>query len=82
MFCERRELHIEFPLLSKAELEKLFAFEKSLVAKGISFDTGYHITSRTRDWELDWSLKGATREQVIELLKKECPELHAKIKFP
>ncbi len=76
------ELHIEFPHLSEVELEKLLAFEKRVAAKGISFDSGYLISSRTRDWELDWSLEGATREQVIELLKKECPELHAKIKYP
>ena len=52
----------------KAALDHLFEAEKHLNQAGISFDTGIGpVNERTRsgerDWELDWSLKGAKLRQ-------------------
>lgn len=40
-------------------MEHLYKAEHELLKAGVSFDTGYHFPTKTRDWELDWSLKGA-----------------------
>lgn len=60
------EVRIEFPKLSEEQMEHLFKAEKQLLKAGVSFDTGYVFVKKRRDWEFDWSLKGA---KVI--LKKE-----------
>ena len=39
------------------DLDKIFLIEKLLRELGVTFDTGYGCGER--DWELDWSLKGA-----------------------
>jgi len=51
---------MRFVDLTPAQLEHLFEAEKHLLAAGVSFDTGFG--RKTRDWELDWSLKGAKIE--------------------
>lgn len=53
------EVGMEFQGLSRRELDHLFEAEKQLRLAGIHFDTGYSFGSKTRVWELDWSLKGA-----------------------
>ena len=53
---------------------RLREVEDRLHAKGISFDTGSGFGMR--DWELDWSLKGATPDEVLQFLKDECPDLY------
>jgi len=44
-------------------LSHIFKAEKELIKAGILFDTGMALCEgwpKQRDWELDWSLKGAT----------------------
>lgn len=53
------EVRIEFPSLTKKEMNHLFKAERQLSKAGISFDTGYDFCNKTRDWEFDWSLTGA-----------------------
>jgi len=43
--------------LTDDKLEHLFKAEDELRKAGVSFDTGCGCGAR--DWELDWSLKGA-----------------------
>ena len=49
-------VHIHIPAKG-LQLEALFQAEKLLRQAGLSFDTGYGCGGR--DWEWDWSLKGA-----------------------
>lgn len=60
------EVTIKFSDLTKAQYKHLHNAESELLKAGVSFDTGYNFIKKTRDWEFDWSLKGA---KVI--LKKE-----------
>jgi hypothetical protein len=64
--------HVGFPT-DKIPLETMFAIEKSLSEKNISFDTGCGFGNR--DWELDWSLRGITPEKLLEYMKKKYPEI-------
>jgi hypothetical protein len=59
---------IQFVNLSKEQMEHLFKAEKELLKAGVSFDTGYSFGTKTRDWEWDWSLKGA-RVRIKKELK-------------
>jgi len=43
--------------MTKEQFESLFKAEEYLRKAGVSFDTG--MGCGNRDWELDWSLKGA-----------------------
>ena len=54
---ERCEVVIKFKVSSKEQLDHLFKAQAELRKAGISFDTGSE--GGTRDWEFDWSLKGA-----------------------
>jgi len=45
--------------------EKLWALRDELMAEGISFDAGGGFPKGGRDWELDWSLSGATPDEVM-----------------
>lgn len=54
---ERCEVVIKFKVSSKEQLDHLFKAQAELRKAGISFDTG--SGGGTRDWEFDWSLKGA-----------------------
>ena len=53
------EVRIEFPDLTEEQMKHLRKAERQLSKAGISFDTGYNFCDKTRDWEFDWSLKGA-----------------------
>ena len=53
------EARICFTNLSKKQLRHLFKAEKQLRKAEITFDTGYGCGQSRRDWEFDWSLKGA-----------------------
>lgn len=53
------EVRIEFYDLEEAQMEHLFCAEKELSKAGVEFDTGYDFQKKRRDWEFDWSLKGA-----------------------
>ena len=55
---ERCEALIQIPITSKEQLAHLFEAEKHLSRAGVTFDTG--AGCGMRDWEFDWSLKGAT----------------------
>ena len=50
---------ISFPNISKEQREHIFNAEKELRLAGVTFDTGMDLQSSTRDWEFDYSLKGA-----------------------
>ena len=70
---------LQFPI--KAGTPKwrhLIEAEKHLHKAGVSFDTGYAIQEHIRDWELDWSLKGAKLTHVEEMKsdkqEKKTPE--------
>lgn len=64
---------INIPLNKNVSFNTLFAIEQNLLKQGILFDTGSDLSSR--DWELDWSLKGAKPSEVMKVLKDR------KIKF-
>jgi hypothetical protein len=53
------DVRIEFPNLTKEQTQHLFNAEKELRLAGIYFDTGFLFSEKRRDWEFDWSLKGA-----------------------
>ncbi len=55
------EVTIQIPTaeMSEEQRKHFFEAEKHLFEAGISFDTGMDLGSRVRDWEFDWSLKGA-----------------------
>ena len=47
---------------TKEQLEHIYKAEEELSRAGVSFDVGKSFDEDkvlTRDWELDWSLKGA-----------------------
>jgi len=50
------DVHITIPVKGP-DLEKVFQAEKLLFEAGVVFDTGYG--DGCRDWEFDWSLRGA-----------------------
>lgn len=52
-------VRIQFVGLSKKQMEHLHKAEYELLEAGVSFDTGYDFEEQRRDWEFDWSLKGA-----------------------
>jgi len=52
------EVRIEIPMKGK-NMDDLFKAEGVLRKLGISFDTGFAIQEERRDWEFDYSLKGA-----------------------
>ena len=52
-------VRIFFTGLTKEQMEHLHKAEKELSKAGITFDTGYDFGEKRRDWEFDWSLKGA-----------------------
>jgi len=58
------DVHITIPAKGK-DLEKIFQAERFLAEAGVSFDTGYG--SGCRDWEFDWSLRGAFVKKVRDL---------------
>lgn len=64
---------VNIPFNKNVSFNTVFAIEQNLLKKGISFDTGTDFSSR--DWELDWSLKGATPSEIMQILKDR------KIKF-
>jgi len=51
------EVLIQFPITSKEQLEHLFNAGDELRKAGVTFDTGAGCGKR--DWEFDWSLRGA-----------------------
>jgi len=50
---------IEFYNLTPTQMTHLHKAEVELSKAGVSFDTGYDFCESRRDWEFDWSLKGA-----------------------
>ncbi len=56
------EVLIQIPTsgMSDEQRKHLFDAENHLEQAGITFDTGMDMDSRVRDWEFDWSLKGAS----------------------
>lgn len=53
-------LQIDHKAMTEEQKSHLRNAERELSAAGITFDTGYDLGSGIRDWELDWSLKGAS----------------------
>ena len=53
------EVRIQFKNKTKKQLKHLFNVERELGKAGVSFDTGYNVNEKIRDWEFDYSLKGA-----------------------
>ena len=64
------EVRIQFKNKTKKQLEHLFNAEKELSKAGVSFDTGYDFEAKIRDWEFDWSLKGAEVNPSLGAKKK------------
>jgi len=58
-------VRIAFYGLDKNQMEHLHKAESELGKAGVTFGTGYDFEEKRRDWEFDWSLKGA-RVQVKE----------------
>ena len=55
-------VRIFFTGLTKEQMKHLHKAEEELGKAGIAFDTGYDFEEKRRDWEWDWSLKGAQVE--------------------
>jgi len=65
------------PVKSKTQLRHLYHAQQSLRKAGVSFDSGTSIIKgkpTSRDWELDWSLKGAK-------LKKNLPNPSRRVRY-
>ena len=60
---------VNIPFTRSVGEDVLINIEEALEEKGITFDTGTDFKSR--DWELDFSLKGATPPEVMKILKDE-----------
>ena len=48
---------------TKEQLKHIYKAEDELLKAGVTFDTGHDLKDDqviARDWELDWSLEGAT----------------------
>lgn len=71
--------HVNIPLTKSLSMETIFSIEDELRKKGISFDTGSDFSSR--DWELDWSLHGATPKQVMKILEDKGIKFNATMNF-
>ena len=56
------------PVRSLAKFKKIYAAEDALRRAGVSFDTEYG--QGHRDWELDWSLKGAELQDKGQVISK------------
>lgn len=52
-------VRIFFTNLTEEQWKHLRKAEKELYKAGVSFDTGYDFEEKRRDWEFDWSLRGA-----------------------
>jgi hypothetical protein len=50
---------LQFKLDSDEKLAHILQAEDELNQAGIHFDTGFDFESDTREWRIDWSLKGA-----------------------
>jgi len=50
-------VRVKFRNLTEKQMEHLFEAERQLNLAGVEFDTGAGPCGR--DWELDWSLRGA-----------------------
>lgn len=54
---EQAEVLIQFPIRDKEQLGHLSKAQEELSKAGVTFDSGAGCGKR--DWEFDWSLKGA-----------------------
>ena len=63
----KRAATLKIPVGDKKKLDNILKAEFFLMEAGISFDTGTGFGFR--DWELDWSLKGA--ELVIRTVAEK-----------
>ncbi len=61
MSRKEAEVLIQIPTaqMSEEQRKHLAEAENQLFKAGVTFDTGMDLGSRVRDWEFDWSLKGA-----------------------
>lgn len=63
---------LQFPIKAGTpEWDHLMEAERHLHKAGVSFDTGYAVQEHIRDWELDWSLRGAKLAHVEEMTDKK-----------
>jgi len=68
--------YVNFEIIDTHTLDAIYAMENELREQGIYFDTGYAFlrqsgdcrTKDVRDWQLDWSLSGATAQDIFKLL--------------
>lgn len=65
-------VHVNIPFTKSQSMGRIFSLERKL-PKNVSFDSGSDFKSR--DWELDWSLKGARPKTLLKILREH------KIKF-
>jgi len=54
------EAVLKFSNLTRKQEENLRLAVEYLRRAGVTFDTGVNVETGTHDWQLDWSLKGAT----------------------
>ena len=65
-------LSIKYP--TQEQMKHIFKAEEELSKAGITFDTGCGLDEGTitcRDWELDYSLKGAVMEGNMDMHSPE-----------
>ena len=55
---KKKGVTLQIPYTTET-LEHLFKAEAELRKAGVSFDTGAWVEQHLREWNLDWSLKGA-----------------------
>lgn len=55
-------------------MDQAFDIESDLRAQGITFDTGAGFGYR--DWQLDFSLSGATAKEVVDYVRENYPRFY------
>ena len=69
MSITEKHFKVQFFVPSEEERKKVFQMQRDLLDKGVSFDAGFSMRTQTRDWELDWSLRGPMKaHEIIEFI--------------
>ena len=62
---------VHFTPRTEQEVERIWELQEDLAGRGITFDTGGMVAvGAGRNWELDHSLKGATPDQVLQIVNQ------------
>jgi len=77
---KKQYVHIDFYPKSGKQWQELLQLETALKDWGITFDTGTAFTKPPRhEWELDFSLRGASPHVVLAVIRKHVKSIKHKI---